>query len=98
AQAHGQVYLPVGAFQPEVPRIRGQVAAVQLGICAGLFDHEHLDPQLEQFVQRGGVEVFGPAAAQRDGHCAATVMGLSNLSTFVPHDQTSSNSDGSFDS
>jgi len=46
-----------------VARFRAQVTAVQLGIRNGLFDHEHLDPQFEQFVQRRGVEVLGPAAA-----------------------------------
>ena len=40
-------HLAVRGLQPEVPGLGEQVAAVQLGVRAGLFDHEHLDPQLE---------------------------------------------------
>ena len=43
-----------------------QVAAVELRIRRGLLDDEHLDPQLEQLVERGGVKILGPGAAQRN--------------------------------
>jgi hypothetical protein len=54
---------PVGSLQPEVPGFGQQVTAVQLGIRGGLFDDEHLDPQLEQLVERPGVQILGPASA-----------------------------------
>ena len=53
------------------------------------FDDEDLDPQLEQFVESGGVHIGGPQAAQRDRH---------KPSTRVPHSHTSVNSPGSSDS
>jgi len=55
--------LAVGAFEPEVAGLGQQVSAVQLRIRGGLFDDEHFDAQLEQFVECASVEILGPAAA-----------------------------------
>ena len=55
--------LAVGVFEPEVAGLGQQITAVELGVWGGLLDNEHLDPQLEQLVERRGVEVLGPAAA-----------------------------------
>ena len=64
--------LAVEAFQPEVAGLGEQVAPVQLRVRDGLLDDEHLDPQLEQLVERRGVQVLGPAAAQCDRHRSVT--------------------------
>ena len=49
-------------------RLGQQVAAVQLRIRRRLLDDEHLDPQLQQLVERRGVEILGPGATQRNAH------------------------------
>ena len=55
--------LTVGPFEPEVAGLGQQVAPVQFRVWRGLLDDEYLDAQLEQLVERRGVQVLGPAAA-----------------------------------
>ena len=74
-------HLPVGTLQPEMARLREQVAAVEFRVGAGLLDDEDLDAQLEQLIERGGVQILRPAAAQRGRHTGA---GASSLRTLVP--------------
>ena len=63
-QPQGADDLAVLPFQPEVPGLGEQVAAVEFRVRAGLLDDEHLDAQLQQLVEGGGVQILGPGPAQ----------------------------------
>lgn len=61
--------------EPVVPGPRLEVAPVQLGIGAGLLDDEHVDPQPQQLVEQGGLQIGrpGPVHGRRrrlPGHAA----------------------------
>jgi hypothetical protein len=91
-QAQRADHLAVMRFQPEVPRLGEQVPPVQLRIRDGLFDDEHLHPQLEQLVKSLRIKVFGPHPTKCFRH------DTSNFNIFDPHVHTSSNNAGSSDS
>jgi hypothetical protein len=58
-----------------------QISSVQLRIRDGLLQHENLEPQLEQFVERRRVEVLGPDAMQCERHSRDTASRSVSLCT-----------------
>src|SRR6201999_2074123 len=90
-------HLALRRFQPEVPCLGEQIATIELWIRNGLFDDEHLDPQLQQLIKSRGVKDFGPDTPRTHIHERTPALG-SSCNALVPQDHTSSYSAGSSDS
>src|ERR1700737_3651777 len=88
-QAQGADHLAPRAFEPEVAGFRQQIAAVEFRVGAGLFDYEHLDAELQELVERRGVQVLGPGPVHGHRHgvtaAASTVVSRPNTPEPQPH-------------
>src|ERR1700693_6130188 len=104
-QTQGADHLAPRAFEPEVASFRQQVAAVQFRVGPGLFDHEDLDAELPELVERRGVQVLGPGPVHCHRHgvtpaasTPAASTAPSTPNTLEPPSHTPWKSRGSSDS